>query len=47
MTLAGASVRVLSIEGLIAAKTAAGRPKDEPGLVELRALREARRLSER
>jgi predicted nucleotidyltransferase len=36
------AVRVLSIDGLIAAKRAAGRPKDIPGLVELEAIREAR-----
>ena len=33
--------RVLSIDGLIAAKTASGRPKDKAGLLELRALKEA------
>ena len=31
--------RVLSIDGLIAAKTAAGRPKDKAGVIELRALK--------
>jgi hypothetical protein len=35
------SFRVLSIDGLIAAKTASGRPKDKAGVMELRALREA------
>ncbi len=35
------SFRVLSIDGLIAAKTASGRPKDKAGVLELRALREA------
>ena len=35
------SFRVLSIDGLIAAKTASGRPKDKAGVIELRALREA------
>jgi predicted nucleotidyltransferase len=39
-------IRVLSIEGLILAKRAAGRPKDEPGLIELEAIREARALSQ-
>ncbi|MGH7684103.1 MAG: hypothetical protein ACREMT_07160 [Vulcanimicrobiaceae bacterium] len=32
--------QVLSIDGLIAAKTASGRPKDKAGVVELRALKE-------
>ena len=36
--------RVLSIDGLIAAKNASGRPKDKVGLVELRALQEAKRV---
>jgi len=44
MTFEGRAVRVLSVEGLIAAKTAAGREKDQPGLIELEALREARSL---
>jgi hypothetical protein len=35
------SFRVLSIDGLIAAKTASGRPKDKAGVMELLALREA------
>jgi hypothetical protein len=39
------SIRVLSIEGLIRAKRAAGRPKDRPGLIELEALREAREIT--
>jgi hypothetical protein len=34
------SFRVLSIDGLIAAKSAAGRPKDKAGVIELRALKE-------
>jgi predicted nucleotidyltransferase len=34
-------VRILSIDGLIKAKTAAGRPKDIPGLKELEALKQA------
>ncbi len=41
----GRTLRVLSIDGLIAAKRAAGRPKDEAGLVELEALREARAIA--
>ena len=39
------SVRVLSVDGLIAAKTAAGREKDRPGLVELEAIKEYRRVT--
>ena len=35
-------VRVLSVEGLINSKLAAGRPKDQPGLIELETIREAR-----
>lgn len=35
------SFLVLSVEGLIAAKTASGRPKDKAGVIELRALKEA------
>lgn len=35
------SFAVLSIDGLIAAKTATGRPKDKAGVIELRALKEA------
>lgn len=34
------SIRILSIDGLIAAKSAAGRPKDKAGVIELRALKE-------
>ncbi len=40
----GFSVRVLSVDGLIAAKTAAGREKDRPGLVELEAIKELRKI---
>jgi hypothetical protein len=36
--------RILSVDGLIAAKRTANRPKDQPGLVELEAIRNARRL---
>jgi hypothetical protein len=35
-------LRVLSVEGLLVAKRAAGRPKDAAGIVELEALRDAR-----
>jgi hypothetical protein len=35
------SFLVLSVEGLIAAKTASGRPKDKAAVIELRALKEA------
>ena len=41
MSLLGNDLRVLSIDGLIAAKRAAGRPKDLLVLPELEALREA------
>lgn len=41
MNLLGNDVRVLSIDGLIAAKRAAGRPKDMLVLPELEALKEA------
>ncbi len=45
MTFAdGLTIRVLSIDGLIATKTAAGREKDKPGLIELAALKEARSM---
>jgi hypothetical protein len=44
MNLQEFAVRVLSIEGLIIAKHAAGRPKDQPGIIELEALREAREI---
>ncbi len=37
----GFSVNILSVDGLIAAKTAAGREKDVPGLKHLEAIREA------
>lgn len=37
------SIRILSIDGLIAAKTASGRPKDKAGVIELRALRDLHR----
>ncbi len=40
----GFSLRVLSVDGLIAAKTAAGREKDRLGLVELEAIKELQRL---
>ena len=43
-TFEGQEIRVLSIDGLILAKRAAGRPKDEAGLIELEALREAREI---
>lgn len=36
--------RILSVDGLIAAKRTANRPKDQAGLVELEGLREARDL---
>ncbi len=39
--LEGIPVRVLSIDGLIKAKETAGRPKDQAGLEELYALRDA------
>ena len=39
--LEGSSINILSIDGLIKAKETAGRPKDEAGLRELYALREA------
>lgn len=38
----GRAVRVLSIDALIESKRAANRSKDEPGLIELEALKEAR-----
>jgi hypothetical protein len=38
--------RILSIDALVASKRAANRPKDEPGLLELEALKEARALLE-
>ncbi len=41
----GFTLQVLSIDGLIIAKRAAGRPKDQAGLLELEALREARNLA--
>jgi len=37
----GVSVRVLSVDALIRAKEAAGRPKDAAGLNELYALRDS------
>ena len=40
----GMTFRVLSIDGLIAAKRTANRPKDQPGLLELEALKQARSL---
>ncbi len=45
MDFEGFSIRVLSVDGLIVAKTAAGREKDRPGLIELEAIKEARRLA--
>jgi hypothetical protein len=44
-TFEGFEFRVLTVEGLILSKQAAGRPKDQPGLLELEALREARSLT--
>ena len=41
LALFGFDINVLSIDGLIKAKTAAGREKDVPGLKILHALREA------
>ena len=41
ITVGGNKVKVLSIEGLIKAKTTAGRAKDLAGLQELEALRQA------
>ncbi|HEV3157298.1 MAG TPA: hypothetical protein VGZ00_08125 [Candidatus Baltobacteraceae bacterium] len=38
----GFEIRVLSIDALIVAKRAAGRPKDKAGIIELEAMREAR-----
>lgn len=35
-------VKILSVDALIRAKRAAGRPKDEPGLIELEAIRQVR-----
>ncbi|MFQ5856748.1 MAG: nucleotidyltransferase [Anaerolineae bacterium] len=43
MELYGMSVHVLTLEGLIAAKQAAGRPRDLEHLLELEALLELRR----
>ncbi len=43
MELYGMSVRVLTLEGLIAAKRATGRPRDREHLLELEALLELRR----
>ena len=43
-TFEGHELRVLSIDGLIVAKRATARPKDQAGLIELEALREAREL---
>jgi len=42
MTFERFSVRVLTVDGLILAKTVANRPKDGPGLIELEAIRQAR-----
>ena len=38
----GIPIKVLSVDALITAKTAANRPKDQPGLEALKALRAAR-----
>jgi predicted nucleotidyltransferase len=46
INLDGLGVRILSIDGLIAAKETAGRPKDQAGLAELYAIREALDTSE-
>lgn len=43
-TLRDLRFRILSVHGLITSKRAANRPKDQPGLVELEALGEARDL---
>jgi len=43
MQLFGGSCRILSLEGLIKAKKAAGRPRDLAAVAELEALRELRR----
>lgn len=40
-------VRILSVDGLIRAKRAAGRPKDQPGLIELEAIRQSRAHDDR
>jgi hypothetical protein len=37
------SIRVLTVDGLLRSKRAAGRPKDAPGIAELEAIEEARR----
>lgn len=42
----GLQIRVLSVDALIAAKRAAGRRKDEAGLIELEAIKEARLLAQ-
>jgi predicted nucleotidyltransferase len=41
---AGVTFRILSIDALIVAKRTANRPKDEPGLLELEALKQARSM---
>jgi hypothetical protein len=38
-------IRALGLEGLLLAKRAAGRPKDQPGILELEAIREARQIA--
>ena len=40
-------VKILSVEALIRAKRAAGRPKDQPGLIELEAIRQTRMHAQR
>jgi hypothetical protein len=41
---AGMTFRILSIDALIVAKRTANRPKDQPGLLELEALKQARSM---
>ncbi len=40
------SIRVLTVDGLLRSKRAAGRPKDEPGIAELEAIEDARRRAD-
>jgi hypothetical protein len=42
----GVKFQILSIDALIAAKRTANRPKDQPGLVELEALKQMRELQQ-